>query len=197
MFLVRLLSRLFSFLLSLFRKKDQKHPITFHEWLTLLKRVSTEGFKNEAYERLKEGFPDYGKSYSQSDGNYLIAREMSEYATVRISLSVRAFQDDIARALLENDEGYLERAFRALRSDLGEVLFFRELRGFPVDLAQELTEKISETVLKWQTEYGKQLKDSFELFPAGSLGEELLWLFTVNPPVGMLKQSGEGTENHA
>ena len=85
----------------------------------------------------------------------------------------------------------MERAFRTLRRELGEVLFFEELRGFPVDLAGELTDKITETVLKWQTEFGNKLRDNFELFPAGSLGEELLWFFTINPPVEMLKDTGE------
>lgn len=156
-----------------------------------MRKVSTEGFEGEAYERLRNGFPEYGQNYSEADGNCLIAKEMSEFATVRIALSVQAFQNDISQALRENDEGYMERAFRTLRRELGEVLFFEELRGFPVDLAGELTDKITETVLKWQTEFGNKLRDNFELFPAGSLGEELLWFFTINPPVEMLKDTGE------
>lgn len=191
MILFRLLSRLLSFIRGLFKKKEQKNTITFNAWIELLRKVSTEGFEGEAYERLRNGFPEYGQNYSEADGNCLIAREMSEFATVRIALSVQAFQNDISQALRENDEGYMERAFRTLRRELGEVLFFEELRGFPVDLAGELTDKITETVLKWQTEFGNKLRDNFELFPAGSLGEELLWFFTINPPVEMLKDTGE------
>lgn len=197
MFLRGLLSRLLSFLAGLFTEKEQKSPITFNEWLELLRRVSREGFESEAYERLKEGFPEYAQSYSETDGNFLIAREMSAFANERIALSVKAFQDDISQALMENDEGFMERAFRTLRRELGEVLFYEELKGFPKDLARQLTEKIVETVVKWQTEYGKALRDNFELFPAGSLEEELLWLFTINPPAGMLRNTGEGTEDHA
>lgn len=191
MILFRLLSRLLSFIRGLFKKKEQKNTITFNAWIELLRKVSTEGFEGEAYERLRNGFPEYGQNYSEADGNCLIAKEMSEFATVRIALSVQAFQNDISQALRENDEGYMERAFRTLRRELGEVLFFEELRGFPVDLAGELTDKITETVLKWQTEFGNKLRDNFELFPAGSLGEELLWFFTINPPVEMLKDTGE------
>jgi hypothetical protein len=50
-----------------------------------------------------------------------------------------------------------------------------------------------EVILKWQTEYGRLLREQFESFPAGSLGEELLWLFLTHPPVEMMERENGGS----
>jgi len=180
---------LFSRILRLFTKKkeEEKREITFDEWIVLLRETSLEGFESKAYFRLKEGFPDGARHISEADGNRLLAKEMSEYASVRLSGILERFQNDVMESLTQNDETRLERAFRILRRDLGELLFFGELEGFPEDLAAQLSNNIEETVSEWQTRYGAMLRMNFETIPAGTLGEELLWLFEISPPAGMLR----------
>ena len=67
-------------------------------------------------------------------------------------------------------------------------MFFERLAGFPQELSERLSSEITEVIAGWQTEYGRLLREQFESFPAGSLGEELLWLFMTHPPAEMLKK---------
>lgn len=179
---------LLSRILRLFtKKKEEKREISFDEWIDLLRETSLEGFEGEAYRRLKEGFPSGARKISEADGNRLLAKEMSGYASIRLSGILDRFQYDVRECLTQNDETRLERAFRVLKRDLGELLFFGKLEGFPADLAAKLSENIEEAVSEWQAQYGAMLRMNFETTPAGTLGEELLWLFETNPPADMLR----------
>ena len=100
-------------------------------------------------------------------------------------------------SLDQNDETRLERAFRVLKSDLGELLFFEKMEGFPESIAVELSHNIEEAVSVWQAEYGAMLRMNFETIPAGTLGEELLWMFGINPPADMLRPMEERLDNYA
>ena len=41
------------------------------------------------------------------------------------------------------------------------------------------------------------LRMNFETIPAGTLGEELLWMFGINPPADMLRPMEERLDNYA
>ena len=198
MFFLRWLVGLFARILRFFVKKEEKkREITFDEWIDLLREMSLKGFECEAYIIVKAEFPAGARKFSEADGNRLLAKEMSKYANVRLSGILTRFQDDVRKSLDQNDETRLERAFRVLKSDLGELLFFEKMEGFPESIAVELSHNIEEAVLVWQAEYGAMLRMNFETIPAGTLGEELLWMFGINPPADMLRPMEERLDNYA
>lgn len=190
---MNLLRRLF----VLFKNKNKDRKITFDEWIDLLRKTSLEGFDSETYASLKEDFPDGAQNFSKADGNRILLREMSHYASVRLSKILECFQKEIEDSLIDNDESRMERAFRILELNLSEILFFEKIVSFPNDVAIEISNKIEAAVFNWETEYRAVLRENFETAPAGSLGEELLWLFTINSPADMLKSNKERTENYA
>ena len=198
MFFLRWLVGLFARILRFFVKKEEKkRAITFDEWIDLLREMSLKGFECEAYIIVKAEFPAGARKFSEADGNRLLAKEMSKYANVRLSGILTRFQDDVRESLDQNDETRLERAFRVLKSDLGELLFFEKMEGFPESIAAELSHNIEEAVSVWQAEYGAMLRMNFETIPAGTLGEELLWMFGINPPADMLRPMEERLDNYA
>ena len=182
---------------GLFRKNNKNREVTFDEWIDLLRQTSLEGFDSEAYARLKLKFPIGAINFSKADGNRSLVKEMNHYASTRLSEILEQFQSEIEESLLENDESRLERAFRILKSSLKELMFFETLRDFPRDVTIELSNSIEEAVFKWETEYRAVLRENFETAPAGSLGEELLWMYTTNLPSDMLKSNEKRTEYYA
>lgn len=184
-FLYQLLRRLYLFF---FPKKKVLPQISYSEWLELLRVTAAEGFECEEYRRLCQSFPEQGEAYYRTDGARTLALEMESYANKRLPVILNDFQDRITSALWENDSLLIEAAFRNLKADLINCMFFERLAGFPQELSERLSSEITEVIAGWQTEYGRLLREQFESFPAGSLGEELLWLFMTHPPAEMLKK---------
>ena len=171
----------------LFGKKRNTDRVTFSEWLGFLKTVRDKGPECEEFCRLKEGFPSGGKSLSDADGNRLLALEMEDFVNVRISAALETFQGNILHGLNENDESMIETAFQSLEKDLRACLFFVSLEGFPADLSSALSGQVIKLISGWQREYGKVLRGKFETFPAGSLGEEVLWYYFSHQPLEMIR----------
>lgn len=189
-FLFELFRRLFRFL---FPKKQVLSRISCSEWIDLLSVTADEGFECAEYHRLCQEFPEQGETYYMTDGAGRLMREMELYANKRLPLILNDFQDRVTAALRENDGLLMESAFRSMRSDLSACMFFEHLEGFPKDLSERLAHEMREVILKWQTEYGRLLREQFESFPAGSLGEELLWFFLTHPPVEMMERENGGS----
>lgn len=186
---MRFFYELFRRLYLLFFSKKQTLPqVSYSEWIKLLRITAAEGFECEQYQRLCRSFPEQGETYYRTEGAHTLALEMESYANKRLPVILNDFQDRVTSALWKNDGLLIEAAFRSLRDDLSNCMFFGRLEGFPQELSDCLTSEITEVVAGWQTEYGRILREQFESFPAGSLGEELLWFFMTHPPVEMLKK---------
>jgi len=188
-FLVELFRRLFRFL---FPKKQVLSRISCSEWIELLRITADEGFECEEYHRLCQEFPEQTETYDMTDGAGTLAREMESYANKRLSVILNDFQDRVTAALQDNDGLLMESAFRNMGADLSACMFFEHLEGFPKDLSGRLAPEMREVISEWQTEYGRLLREQFESFPAGSLGEELLWLFMTHPPVELMEYENDG-----
>ena len=171
----------------LFRIIRKTEGVTFSEWLGFLKTVREKGPGCEEFCRLTESFPSGGKTLSSADGNHLLALEMESFINVRISASLETFQKNIRQGLNENDETLVEAAFHRLKTDLKACLFFETMEDFPADLSSALSGQVTQLISGWQREYGNVLKERFGTFPAGSLGEEVLWYYFSHQPLNMIR----------